>query len=160
MSKTLAMSSGLALTLALLLGALLFWFECPCDRLPGGPLKGAGVEEAVTDWSFANQAPLCQLQVDALIPWSVNLNCMADQGVLYISCARCQSKYWSSTVLKTPEGYIGIANKVYPVSIERVMDPLELDRAWRARALKVGRGNDMPRAGHWWSFRAASKTPR
>jgi hypothetical protein len=142
----------------LLVAALIFWFSCPCDRLPGGPLKGELVSAPISDWSFANDAPLCQIQVAAIIPWSVNLNCMSAGGQLYLSCARCEGKFWSSAALDNASGYIGISGKVYPVSMVRVLDAEILDIAWRSRAQKVGRGQGVPRADHWWSFSLTSRS--
>ena len=145
--------------LSLLVGGLVFWFSCPCDRLPGGPIQGELVSKPVTDWSFANDDPLCQVQVNAIIPWSINLNCMSDSGKLYVSCSRCEGKFWSSTALRNPNGYIGISGRVYPVAINRVLDAQELDIAWRSRGQKVGRGLGTTRADHWWSFSLTSRMP-
>ena len=67
--------------------AFVYWFVmCPCDRTPGGYLLGAEAAEQVTDWSFANDVPLCQIQVSAgLLPHSLNLNCMSTSaGHLYL----------------------------------------------------------------------------
>ena len=44
----------------------------------------------MTDWSFANEVGLCQLEVQGFVPWSVNLNCMASDKRLFVSCARCE----------------------------------------------------------------------
>jgi|TARA_B100000767_G_scaffold275621_1_gene313792 hypothetical protein len=154
--KAVLLSVSLS-AVCLLAGALTFWFSCPCDRLPGGPLKGQLVSVAIPDWSFANDAPLCQIQVAAIIPWSVNLNCMSEGGQLYLSCARCERKFWSNTALNNTNGYVGISGKVYPVSMARVLDPEILDIAWHSRAQKVGRGNGLPRADHWWSFSLISR---
>ena len=47
--------------------------------------------------------PLCQIQVDAgLLPHAINLNCMADGGELYLSCASCDGKRWSTAALNNP----------------------------------------------------------
>mgnify|MGYP001390856032 CR=1 FL=1 len=72
------------LVLVLAVAAAAGWFfYCPCERTPGGWLLGERVSEPVTDWSFANDVPLCQIQVRAgLLPHSINLNCMASAGVL------------------------------------------------------------------------------
>ena len=91
--KTVYLSASL-IALGLLAATLIFWFSCPCDRLLGGPLKGELVSAPVSDWSFANDAPLCQNQVDAIIPWSVNLNCLSEGGQLNLSCACCEGKWW------------------------------------------------------------------
>ena len=155
--KTAYFAASLS-AVSLLAGALIFWFSCPCDRLPGGPLQGETVTAPVSNWSFANDAPLCQIQVAAMIPWSVNLNCMSEGGKLYLSCSRCEGKFWSSTALENANGYIGISGKVYPVSMIRVLDPETLDIAWRSRGQKVGRGQGVPRPKHWWSFNLTSRS--
>ncbi len=144
---------------ALALAALAVdFFYCPCGRLPGGWLLGERVEQPLTDWSFANDVPLCQVQVETgPLPHSVNLNCMASGGKLYLSCAGCDGKVWSSAALAHPEAQLRLAGKVYPVRLTRVDDPAELDAAWRARAQKTGRGLDAPREDGWWSFRAESR---
>ncbi len=82
-----------AVALSLLVTAFLGWsITCPCDFTPGGLLFGAQVDEEVTDWSFANDVSLCQIQVGGLLPYSVNLNCMAtSSGDLYLSCSVCDS---------------------------------------------------------------------
>jgi len=81
-----------ALLVLVALGAGVFWFVCPCAQMPGGALAGTQSVEPVEDWTFVNDAGLCQLQVDRGVPWSVNLNCMAADGILYVSCARCAGK--------------------------------------------------------------------
>jgi hypothetical protein len=134
-----------------------FWFVCPCERTPGGPLSGEVVTSAVDDWSFANDVRLCQLEVDRVIPWSVNLNCMSTSGALYVSCSQCAGKAWSSAALEKPEGRIRIVERVYPVTLARLIDVSMLDVAWRARAQKLGRGLDTPRPDHWWSFQLTSR---
>jgi hypothetical protein len=149
--------AALVLALALLAAVgLTFWYVCPCERTPGGPLQFAEVKEPIEDWGFANQVGLCQLEVQAFVPWSVNLNCMSHQQKLYISCARCDGKFWSTIALRNDTGRIAVGERVYPVRMRRVLDPLELDLAWRARGQKTGRGLNLPRVVHWWSFELTS----
>lgn len=132
-------------------------FFCPCARLPGGHLLGDEIAEPVSDWSFANAVPLCQVEVQALLPHSVNLNCMASGGRLYLSCANCEGKRWSRTALVNPDVRLRVGDAVYPVTVTRVEDPAELDVAWQARAQKVGQSaDDRPPSG-WWSFRVQSR---
>ena len=155
MPKTVSIFIGLAVI------ATAAWItQCPCDRSPGAWLIGDVVEDPVADWSFANQAGLCQLEVAGVIPHSVNLNCMADASELFISCARCDGKYWSTRAMEIPYGRIKIRDSVYPVKMIRARDNATLDRAWRARANKRrGRSPDTlvpPRPSHWWSFRLES----
>ncbi len=156
--------SGLAMRafIAALLGiavvaALTLYFVCPCSRLPGGYLLGPEVTQPVEDWSFANQVPLCQVEVRAVVPHSVNLNCMASAGRLYLSCANCADKHWSRAALERPAARLRIGEAVYPVMLTRVEDRTELDAAWRARATKLGATTVPPRAEGWWSFRATTR---
>jgi hypothetical protein len=145
-----------AVVVAAVLGYTAFIVSCPCDRTPGGWLLGTEVSEPVADWAFANEAPLCQVEVRSWHPHSVNLNCMSAQGALYLSCAQCDGKYWSTIALGNPDGRMRIGGKVYPVRLQRVTDPKVLDNAWQARAAKTGRAAG-PRSADWWSFRVTSR---
>jgi len=148
--------------LALLaVGAGAVWFyTCPCERIPGGYLSGRQAEEAVSDWGFANQVQLCQIETRAgLLPHSINLNCMASGGgELFLSCSQCEGKRWSSAALENPVARIRLDGVVYPVTLSRLTSNQELQRAWRARAEKLAqlRGSDLEaipeRPDHWWSF--------
>ena len=154
--------------------ALLYWFfTCPCERMPGGYLLGTEAEEPIGNWSFANDVPLCQIQISAgLLPHSINLNCMSTgTGDLYLSCSQCDSKRWSNAVLDNGNARLRLNDTVYPVNLTRVMDSSELDRAWGARVTKLNsldtRGMGVratatpppgtPRPDHWWSFRVVSR---
>jgi hypothetical protein len=141
---------------------------CPCDRTPGGFLFGSVAAEPVSDWSFANDVPLCQIQVGR-IPYSINLNCMATpSGELYLSCSGCSGKNWSGVVMENSNVRLRLDGTVYPVTATRVVDSAELDRAWRARVDKLQRHADPPlnpppppdaqRPDHWWSFRLESRS--
>jgi hypothetical protein len=149
----------LLVVVVLAVGAFaVYFFYCPCERTPGGWLVGEEVAAPVADWSFANEVTLCQIQVArGILPHSVNLNCMASDGQLYLSCASCEGKVWSTAVLVDPEARLRVGDKVYPVQVTRVEDPAVLDEAWRARAAKIGRGSEMPRQDGWWSFRVESR---
>lgn len=136
--------------------ALTYFFYCPCSRMPGGWLLGEEVTDPVTDWSFANEVPLCQIQVRSWLPHSVNLNCMSTGGALYLSCASCEGKIWSTAALGDPNARIRMNGVVYPVRLTRVENPAVLDAAWNARAAKFGREAG-PRREGWWSFKAESR---
>ncbi len=149
--------------------AFLGWsITCPCDFTPGGLLLGDQADEEITDWSFANDVPLCQIQVSTgLLPYSINLNCMATSaGELYLSCSVCDLKRWAGVVVGNGRAKMRLDGTVYPVTATRVLDPDELDRAWVARvdklqihstainpAVPVG----TPRPDRWWSFRVVSR---
>ncbi|MEM1432494.1 MAG: hypothetical protein AAGG11_00390 [Pseudomonadota bacterium] len=144
-----------------IVGGGIYTSVCPCERVPGAWLLGEVAAEPVSDWSFINnrdEVPLCQLQVTTWRPHSINLNCMADDGRLYISCANCAGKRWSADALTHPAGRLRAAGTVYPVWLERVTDPGMLDRAWSARLQKIGR-EPSPRPDHWWSFELRHRQP-
>lgn len=148
------------LIIAIALGAAAiatFWFACPCAVVPGGPLSGEEVATPIADWSFANTVPLCQVEVRAFVPYSVNVNCMSAGGALYVSCSKCDGKYWSSKAVTHPAGRIRVGETVHLVRFTRLEQHHDLDVAWRARATKLDLGDDIPRPDHWWSFQLTSR---
>lgn len=159
-----------ALVIVAAVGFLIYSSVCPCDRTPGGFLLGDRAEEPVSDWRFANDVPLCQMQIYAgLRPHSVNLNCMAtEDGNLYLSCSVCTRKYWAGKVDSDERGVMRLNGVTYPVVINRVQDPAEMERAWDARVEKLqvhggGPYNPVPdpdaeRPDHWWTFQVESRT--
>jgi len=153
--------TGVLITLVVIIVvAIALWIRvCPCERIPGSYLLGEVVEQPVADWSFMNsEVKLCQIEVQrGLLPHSINLNCMADNGELFLSCARCQGKAWSRAALVNPAARLRANDIVYPVTLTRVEDAATLDRAWRAREGKLGRPTDAPRQDGWWSFRVESR---
>lgn len=166
-SRTILLAAVAALAVGSIAGFFIYSSICPCERTPGGLLMGETTGEPVSDWSFVNEVPLCQIQIWAGIrPHSVNLNCMAtDEGKLYLSCSFCDTKYWASKVEPNESGRIRLNGVVYPVVFNRVQDPAEMDQAWAARVAKLqvhgGAGNpapppDAPRADRWWTFNLVS----
>lgn len=153
--------------LVIVAGFLIFSSICPCERTPGGFLFGERASEPVTDWSFANQVDLCQLQIWAGIrPHSINLNCMSTpEGELYLSCSVCDTKYWASKVDTDEAGLMRLDGIVYPVMLNRETEATAMDSAWTARVSKLralgGTGNPAPsadaqRGDRWWTFRVVS----
>lgn len=169
-SRNKLIAAGGILVVALVSGFLVYSSICPCDRTPGGFLFGEQADETVSDWSFANDVPLCQLQIWAGIrPHAINLNCMSTpEGELYLSCSRCTSKYWADKVEENESGVIRMNGVVYPVVINRETDSAAMDRSWAARVAKLqtyggGQYNpkpapDAPRPDHWWTFRIVSRS--
>ena len=148
----------------LLVGFLGYSTTCPCERTPGAYLFGASAIGPVSDWGFANDVTLCQIQISARWrPHSINLNCMATpSGRLYLSCSQCDGKYWSGRAADNGWARLRLDGTVYPVTLARVMDAAELDRAWGARVQKLNALEapanpapppGTPRPDHWWSFR-------
>ncbi len=146
--------------------AIGYWLtQCPCERISGAWLQGDEVTTSIDDWTFANDTPICYVEVPGIIPHSITLNCMSAEERLYLSCSQCDGKHWSTVALEEGYGRIRIGESVYPISFTRVTNEAELDLAWTARAGKLARlrGRDMSeipvRPGHWWSFRLASMAP-
>ena len=145
---------AIATILILAASATVYVNVCPCVLVPGLWLRGERVNSPMEDWSFAKEVRLCQVEVRAWRPHSVNLNCMSTGPELFISCSNCADKSWSKTALEHPRGLIRIDDRLYPVHFERVLDPARLDLAWRTRAMKLNREGARPE--HWWSFQLTS----
>jgi len=148
---------ALLLLAALSIAGVVYAMSCPCERTPGLWVSGEPVEEPVADWSFANDAGLCQIQVSGVLPHSVTLNCMSTGQRLFVSCSDCEGKRWSGYALADPEGWIKIGEFRYPVLIKRVDEASQLDKAWVARLRKVSRNQRPLRPDHWWSFELTSR---
>jgi hypothetical protein len=125
--------------------------------MPGAYLFGTVEPEPVGDWSFANDVPLCQMEIRTWRPHSINLNCMSADGILYVSCSSCAEKYWSNQALASQRGRVRMGDSVYPVTLRRVTDTDELELAWSARLSKLGMERATPRPAHWWSFHLTSR---
>lgn len=164
-----AISVPVALVVVLAIGFYGWSATCPCDRTPGAILFGAEHEEPVSDWTFANQVTLCQIQIRAgLLPHSINLNCFANEsGDLYLSCSNCAGKRWSGFAVEDGTAWLRLEGTVYPVQLTRAMDADELDTAWDARLDKLHSLEEpanppvplgTPRPAGWWSFRVVSRS--
>lgn len=164
---------GLAAIALVVLGGGGYWaLACPCEGTPGFALRGERHEARVTDWGFANEVDLCQIQISVgWRPHSVNLNCMATPaGELFLSCSVGAGKYWCPRVGADEPGRLRLDGVVYPVVLNRVADPAALDAAWRARITKLQDPGvqamqppgstppplDAERPESWWSFRVES----
>ncbi|MDP6581807.1 MAG: hypothetical protein QF681_14220 [Vicinamibacterales bacterium] len=176
-SKVRKLLLGAAATLAFVVvaGGVAWTVTCPCETTPGFVLLGETHADPVTDWSFANDVSLCQIQIGILgRPHAVNVNCMpTPEGDLFISCSFGENKYWCPRVGTDHAGRLRLDGVVYPVTLNRVTDAAALDRAWTARIQKLqnpavqarqpGGGGQPPpldaaRPDSWWSFRVVSRT--
>lgn len=149
----------LILGVLVVIGGIGYLTACPCGPVPGAWLLGDGPDGPVEDWSFVNDretVPLCQVEIKTWRPHSINLNCFAEDGELYVSCSNCAGKSWSGSALANPAGKLRAAGTVYPVNFERIEQPAELDRIWAARLLKIRR-EPTPRPNHWWTFHLTSR---
>ncbi len=169
--KTIVLGFAAALALAAVAGGSIWALTCPCEGTPGFVLRGDLNEEPVTDWTFANDVPLCQIQISiGWRPHSLNLNCMASpDGELFLSCSFGELKYWCPRVQPDRPGRLRLDGVVYPVVLSRVIDGVTLDKAWTARVQKlqkpevqrvqlggVGPPPDALRPDTWWTFQVRS----
>ena len=170
-TATIAKRAGLGFVVLAVLGLLYWTMAYPSDRAPGFYLFGSAGDESVEDWTFANDVPLCALQVYAggWRPHAINLNCMATpEGNLYLSCSVCDSKYWASQVGVDSPGRLRLDGVVFPVKVNRITNPETMDQSWRARLTKLQRFGDdpynprpdvdAPRPDHWWTFQVESRS--
>ena len=161
------------LLLTAVAGFIIFSSICPCTLTPGGLLFGERVETPVDDWNTttANQENLCQLQIWAGVrPHSINLNCMATpEGELFLSYSVCDRKYWAARVGSDEQAVLRLGDLVYPVLLNREIDPETMNRAFRARVAKLQTTDietmvtprpplGQERFDHWWTFRVTSRT--
>ena len=172
--KKILFGVAAALALVVVAGGAVWTTTCPCETTPGFVLLGSTHEPPVTDWSFANDVSLCAIQIGIwLRPHAVNVNCMATpDGELFISCSVGENKYWCPRVGRDHAGRLRLDGVVYPVVLNREMDPATLDGVWAARIRKLqkpavharqpGSGEppplDTPRPESWWTFRVESRT--
>lgn len=145
-------------SLLLVLVLPLLWGIGPWDRLPGGVLNGTAVSVAVEDWSFVSQARHCEVETRPEYPHSVTVNCWHVQGQLYIGCMNCDGKVWSSYLSQGKAVRVRIGQRIFPVSMDRVIDDEEMARSWQARWKKMGRAGPVPESpGHYWLYRVSSR---
>jgi hypothetical protein len=151
--------AGIVVVVISMVAGVAYTSLCPCGPIPGAWLFGEGHDEPVTDWSFVNErelVPLCQVQITTWRPHSINLNCMSDDGELFISCSNCAGKNWSNNAISHPSGQLRAGGKVYPVTLQRVTDAERLDAIWQARLRKIN-AEQTDRPAHWWTFHLTSR---
>lgn len=157
------MKVGIFFSTAVLLAGIAgfsYWFlACPCDRTPGGYLLGEESQEVISDWSFVNDVPICQIQTSVFIlPHSINLNCSSMENELFIGCMNCEGKRWGAALTERGQARIRIGGTVYPVAARRLTDTAEKDHAWLSSSTKAERppGTPRPPDNIWWTFHLTS----
>jgi len=95
----------------------------PVLVFPGGALSGEVVSEPVEDWSFADDA-FVDLEVRPDDPYSVELNYVVRDGVLYIDPA--EGRTWYEYLKEDPDVRVRFGDEVYPVRATLVGEPGEL----------------------------------
>ena len=167
-NKRLSRRIGIGVFAFLATAAIAYYIysmTCPCERTPGGILFGERIDQPVDDWRMVNEVENCELQIAAGIrPHSLTLNCWSTpEGVLYVGCMSCETKYWGYQVGPDERGYFRVAGRVYPVTINRIEDEGEVDRIWRSRFFKLNQRSvdpvpETPRVDGWWAFSVVSRS--
>ena len=117
---------GLSLAIAIVI-AYVFAVLIPInpeEQRPGTSLSGNIVPEVEIDWSFLPSRTQIYVQTNTWygIPHSVTTTSFVDNGVLYVPCARCDSKRWPKNVASDPNVFVKVGESLYPRSAELVTD--------------------------------------
>jgi len=133
----------------------------PCGPVPGGALDGEVVSEPIDDWGFASDHGRCQLEVRPAEPHSVTTYCFADGAVLYVPAIMGDSKQWTKLALANPDARIRIGGRLYPVTLERLVDAADRRAAAEAGHRRhhggVAPPPDFEVEEDRWYFRATSR---
>jgi hypothetical protein len=97
----------------------------PLGPFAGGRLHGTEVTEPVTDFSFAADVMLVQLEVRPERPWSVTLGCIDHEGAIYVGSDDPGDR-WVQYVVADPRVRLRIGDKIYP----RVAVKVEQESEW------------------------------
>jgi hypothetical protein len=133
----------------------------PCGPLPGGALSGEAVTEPIGDWAFVDDQGHCQLEVRPAEPYSVTTYCFADGESLYVPAIMGDSKQWTKLAVANPDARIRIGERIYPVTLERLVAPADRRAAAEAGHRHHHGGAEPPAdfevKEDRWYFRATSR---
>ncbi len=131
------MVTRLALSLALMLTALIAACGDPLLLLPGGALEGSTVA-APDSWSFTDAVETVQLETLPGDPYSVNIWLIALGENLYIHAGANRST-WVENIEADPNVRLRVNDSIYELVASRVDDQDEFDRFSDAYEQKYGR---------------------
>jgi hypothetical protein len=93
----------------------------PVGPLAGGRLSGEVVRQGVSDWSFANDHELMQLETRPEDPYSVNVHFYVVEGRLYVEAGADHSfSRWRRFLWENPDVRVRFGNRVYEVRVVEV----------------------------------------
>ncbi len=116
------------LTIALAIFVLCTGCSGPIGPIPGGALSGELHSEPISSWQFAQDVEVIQLETNPSDPHSVNTWVGVMNNQLYIPTSLIlgaenpQERDWVQHVLANPNVRLGIADKIYPVQLQRITD--------------------------------------
>jgi hypothetical protein len=136
----------------------------PSGPIPGLWLKGDLVTTPVSDWSFTNNFPVVEIQTNTwyLLPHSVNINCVAYNGQLYLASfypagrTYPHGRSWNENVARDPHVRIKIGNQLYDRTLVHVTDPAEQQGVEEARSKKYP-GLNLPPGATLVAFRVVDR---
>ena len=93
----------LSLLILVYLAAIFVPFD-PKDRRPGTRLSGDLAEDQNPDWSFIEGRSRAYVETRTLylIPHSITVSSWSTDGLLYVGCGACDTKYWPKNVARDP----------------------------------------------------------
>lgn len=142
-------------TMTVLVIPVLFGFG-PCGPIAGTEVSGQLVQNRISDFQFVSQVEHCALEVNAVEPHSVNVNCWTVGKQLFVGCKDCDGKTWSGYISGDPLAKIRIGNNIYPVKLTRMSDDIAIKRAWKFRWEKYGEGELAPLPEGYWLYHLGS----
>jgi hypothetical protein len=110
------------------LAAALFALALGCGPVPGGALDGE-VAPAPAAWSDAlgGDRAMCEIEARRADPHSIQLECFARDGALYVqshrwALAEWWPESWAEVWLAEPDVRVRIGDRIYELRAERVVD--------------------------------------
>jgi hypothetical protein len=148
------MSSSLRLLSFLLLAA---GSACsgPTFLLPGGELDGE-VRPAPSDWAFAGNYGIAQLETRPDDPYSVNIAFTVLGGRLYVNAGDTETQ-WVKNIAANPRVRLRMDGALYDLLAERVTDTEEIaafGAAWTSQSFFR---RDPARLEEVWIYRLVSR---
>jgi hypothetical protein len=107
----------------------------PFLLLPGGKLDGA-IEATPSDWVFAGDDGLVELETRPLDPYSVNIAYTVLDGRLYINAGDTETQ-WVKNMSEDPRVRLRLDGAIYELRAERVTDRSEIAQfgeAWTSQS--------------------------
>ncbi len=127
----------------------------PLGPFPGGQLEGVEHTGAVTDWGFAADVEVVQLETNPAEPHSVNTWIAVVDNRLYIATSLIlgaenpAERDWVKHVLADPRMRLRIVDKIYPAKLTRVADAAEATRIKQILLNKYGEDSSEQSATDW-----------
>jgi hypothetical protein len=103
--------------------------------MPGGKLEGES-QPAPSDWAFAGDSGIAQLETNPAEPYSVNLAYTVLDDVLYVNAGGTETQ-WVKNMKADPEVRLLVEDTLYDLRAERVTSKEEVaafSQAWLAQS--------------------------